>query len=393
MQPTQSLTRSSQQKLATPLGLERGHMAEEDKVPAYANQTFKDRYRRQACVGHGAFGTVYAAVDMTHPFTPEHLSCDTENLVQWVAIKEVPIHQDASKLELSRLLREIKVLSSINHENIVAMQDMDCSVPAGSSNGCARLVCNLMDTNLSNLIRSQQTFSDTHVQFFIYQVLRALKYLHSAHIVHRDIKPSNCLVNANCDLQLCDFGLSRYIGPTSRRPEGMPQLDFCVMSNYVATRWYRAPEIILGKTGAHKTPFANPYGVDMWATGCVLAELILRRPLFPGDNDFEQHCLVQVLKPNDSHAQRKAALQRLFQRPVSPLALDLIACLLHPDPLKRPSADEALRHPYIQNLHDPSDEPVFHGNLAAKFDFEDEILSRSQLLGLLRRSSSKNMYK
>ena len=94
-------------------------------------------------------------------------------------------------------------------------------------------ITELMDTDLHQIIRSSQPLSDEHGQFFIYQLLRGLKYIHSANVLHRDLKPSNILLNANCDLRICDFGLAR----TSSEKE--------YMTEYVVTRWYRAPEIIL----------------------------------------------------------------------------------------------------------------------------------------------------
>ena len=93
----------------------------------------------------------------------------------------------------------------------------------------------LMDTDLHQIIRSNQPLSDDHAQYFVYQLLRGLKYIHSANVLHRDLKPSNLLLNANCDLKICDFGLAR----TNKEQE--------YMTEYVVTRWYRAPEILLGR--------------------------------------------------------------------------------------------------------------------------------------------------
>lgn len=101
------------------------------------------------------------------------------------------------------------------------------------------LIQELMETDLHRVIRTQQ-LSDDHVQYFVYQTLRALKALHSADVIHRDLKPSNLLLNANCDLKICDFGLARSV--TTAEPNG-GETGF--MTEYVATRWYRAPEIML----------------------------------------------------------------------------------------------------------------------------------------------------
>ncbi|KAJ7790034.1 kinase-like domain-containing protein [Mycena leptocephala] len=192
------------------------------------------------------------------------------------------------------------------------------------------------------------------IQYFIYQTIRALKFIHSAGIVHRDLKPSNLLVNANCDLKVCDFGLAR---------------------SYVATRWYRAPEIMLS---FRKYTTA----IDLWATGCILAELFLRQPLFPGRHYVEQlRMIIGVLgtPPVEqiSHITRKSSrqflrtlllstaipMQSLFPSATAS-AIDLLPKLLSYteviqtfDPRKRLSATECITHQYLELYHDPEDEP------------------------------------
>jgi len=131
----------------------------------------------------------------------------------------------------------------------------------------------LMDTDLHQIIRSSQPLSDEHGQFFIYQLLRGLKYIHSANVLHRDLKPSNILLNANCDLRICDFGLAR----TSSEKE--------YMTEYVVTRWYRAPELLL--SCAEYTA-----AIDIWSCGCIFAELLGRKPLFPGRDYVHQLNLI-----------------------------------------------------------------------------------------------------
>ena len=135
-----------------------------------------------------------------------------------------------------------------------------------------------MDLDLNNIIKIQK-LTDDQVKFIIYQIMRGLKYIHSAGIIHRywsplsllqteysprrDLKPSNLAVNEDCDLKILDFGLAR---PTDAE-----------MTGYVATRWYRAPEIMLNWMHYNQT-------VDIWSVGCIMAELLTGRPLFPGDD-------------------------------------------------------------------------------------------------------------
>ena len=155
------------------------------------------------------------------------------------------------------------------------------------------IVSDLMDTDLSQIIRSSQTLTDEHVQYFIYQILRGLLYLHSAGVIHRDLKPGNILVNANCDAKICDFGLARPLNAIEDMGSNAH------MTYYVTTRWYRAPEVLL--CDQYSKPclfffsfeeslsilslmFMICYTVDVWSTGCILGELIGRKPLFPGKN-------------------------------------------------------------------------------------------------------------
>jgi mitogen-activated protein kinase 1/3 len=132
-----------------------------------------------------------------------------------------------------------------------------------------------MDTDLYKIIKSNQELSDDHYKFIIYQLLRALLFLHSANIIHRDIKPSNILINEDCIIKLCDFGLSRNL----REEE---QLS---LTEYVVTRYYRAPEVMLCSHQYSKS-------IDIWSAGCSFAELLSKNYLFPGDNYLTQIKLI-----------------------------------------------------------------------------------------------------
>jgi len=117
------------------------------------------------------------------------------------------------------------------------------------------------------------SFSEMYLQYFLYQLLRGLKYVHSANVLHRDLKPSNLLLNANCDLKIGDFGLARTTSET----------DF--MTEYVVTRWYRAPELLLNYS-------EYTAAIDIWSVGCILGEIGTREPLFPGKDYVHQLRLI-----------------------------------------------------------------------------------------------------
>lgn len=164
-----------------------------------------------------------------------------------------------------RTLREMKLLRYFNHENIISI--LDIQKPRSYEHFTeVYLIQELMETDMHRVIRTQD-LSDDHCQYFIYQTLRALKAMHSANVLHRDLKPSNLLLNANCDLKVCDFGLAR--------SAASQEDNSGFMTEYVATRWYRAPEIMLTFKEYTKA-------IDVWSVGCILAEMLSGKPLFPG---------------------------------------------------------------------------------------------------------------
>lgn len=180
----------------------------------------------------------------------------------------------------------MKLLRYFNHENIISILDIqrprnyegfnevyliqvcgrDNWMVSLASTVLTRCLQELMETDMHRVIRTQD-LSDDHCQYFIYQTLRALKAMHSANVLHRDLKPSNLLLNANCDLKVCDFGLARSAASTDDNSG--------FMTEYVATRWYRAPEIMLTFKEYTKA-------IDVWSVGCILAEMLSGKPLFPG---------------------------------------------------------------------------------------------------------------
>ncbi|ELK24642.1 Mitogen-activated protein kinase 11 [Myotis davidii] len=215
------------------------------------------------------------------------------------------------------------------------------------------LVTTLMGADLNNIVKCQ-ALSDEHVQFLVYQLLRGLKYIHSAGIIHRDLKPSNLAVNEDCELRILDFGLARQADEE--------------MTGYVATRWYRAPEIMLNWMHYNQT-------VDIWSVGCIMAELLQGKALFPGSDYIDQlKRIMEVVgtpspevlaKISSEHARTyiqslppmpQKDLRSIF-RGANPLAVDLLGRMLVLDSDRRLSAAEALAHAYFSQYHDPEDEP------------------------------------
>jgi mitogen-activated protein kinase 15 len=129
-----------------------------------------------------------------------------------------------------------------------------------------------MEADLHNVI-AEGILKDVHIKFIIYQLAKALKYLHSGRIIHRDLKPSNILINSNCSIKLCDFGLVRSLVPAD---DSSP-----VLTEGVATRWYRAPEVLLGSK-SYSTP------ADIWSFACIIYEILAQKPLFPGNSTVDQ---------------------------------------------------------------------------------------------------------
>ncbi|GMN36163.1 hypothetical protein TIFTF001_005790 [Ficus carica] len=335
-------------------------------------------------IGKGAYGIVCSALNSE---TNEH-----------VAIKKIANAFD-NKIDAKRTLREIKLLRHMDHENVVAIRDI-IPPPQREIFNDVYIAYELMDTDLHQIIRSNQALSEEHCQYFLYQILRGLKYIHSANVLHRDLKPSNLLLNANCDLKICDFGLARVTSET----------DF--MTEYVVTRWYRAPELLLNSSD-------YTAAIDVWSVGCIFMELMDRRPLFPGRDHVHQLRLLMELIGTPSEADlgflNENAKRYIRQLPlycrqsftekfphVHPAAIDLVEKMLTFDPRQRitvqvhkscgfpniyqsVTVEDALAHPYLTSLHDISDEPVCLSPFI--FDFEQHALTEEQMKELIYREA------
>lgn len=319
-------------------------------------------------VGQGAYGIVCAAEDgeQSEPIAIKKI----ENAFEHITFTK-------------RTLRELRILRHLQHENLIDVRNI--FLP-GSKDDFEDIYVfsELMETDLASILKSAQPMTDDHCQFFLYQIMRGMKYVHSAKVIHRDLKPRNLLVNANCDLKICDFGLARM---------NFSDLEFqtCPMTEYVCTRWYRAPEVLCSWTDYTSA-------IDIWSIGCIFAEMLARRPLFAGQNTQHQLQLiiaftgspgVEELRkiPNDKCRKFIEALptavsarvSELF-REASPEAIDFLNLTLQFDPDKREEVTAALAHAYLAQLSCPEDEPTREALDTSDFEFE----RRKITIGALR---------
>ncbi|CAH1982150.1 unnamed protein product [Acanthoscelides obtectus] len=223
-----------------------------------------------------------------------------------------------------------------------------------------------METDLHNVIKRGNILKDIHKRYIMYQLLKAIKYIHSGNVIHRDLKPSNVLLDSLCRCKIADFGLARSLTQGS---EG-------TIGEYVATRWYRAPEILIANRRYTK-------GIDMWSLGCILAEMSVGKPIFPGTSTVNQVEKIMATIPTPSTedltvvcvsgvgssmiknaaAVQKVPLHTLMGSNIRPDAISLINDLLVFNPLKRLTAEEALEHEYVSRFHDPDQEIVMPSNV------------------------------
>uniref|UniRef100_A0A674GY12 Mitogen-activated protein kinase n=2 Tax=Passeriformes TaxID=9126 RepID=A0A674GY12_TAEGU len=325
-----------------------------------------DDYEVIETIGTGAYGVVSSA--------------RRRDTGQQVAIKKIPNAFDVVT-NAKRTLRELKILKHFKHDNIIGIKDI--LRPAGPYGEfrSVYVVLDLMESDLHQIIHSSQPLTLEHVRYFLYQLLRGLKYIHSANVLHRDLKPSNLLVNENCELKIGDFGMARGLGADPRQAKAF-------LTEYVATRWYRAPELLLS---LHRYTRA----IDMWSVGCIFAEMLGRRQLFPGRNYVHQLQLIMAVLGTPPPgvmaaigAERvRAYVQSLPPRPpvpweslfgdAEPAALALLGRMLRFDPRERVGVAEALRHPFLAKYHDPEDEPECVP--AFDFAFDRQALTKEEI--------------
>uniref|UniRef100_A0A8C6LKF0 mitogen-activated protein kinase n=1 Tax=Nothobranchius furzeri TaxID=105023 RepID=A0A8C6LKF0_NOTFU len=280
-----------------------------------------ERYQNLSPVGSGAYGSVCSAYDVKTGLR--------------VAVKKLS-RPFQSIIHAKRTYRELRLLKHMKHENVIGLLDVFTPGKSLTEFEDVYMVTHLMGADLNNIVKCQK-LTDDHVQFLIYQILRGLKYIHSADIIHRDLKPSNLAVNEDCELKILDFGLARHTDDE--------------MTGYVATRWYRAPEIMLNWMHYNMT-------VDIWSVGCIMAELLTGRTLFPGTDHIDQLKRIMLLIGTPG----PELLKKISSEPVSVKSrpsesVDLLEKMLVLDTDKRITASQALAHPYFAQYHDPDDEP------------------------------------
>ena len=311
-------------------------------------------------VGSGAYGCVASFQDNKNN--------------RKVAVKKIT-NAFADLIDGKRILREVKLLRHFQHDNIICI--LDIYPPKTTQFDDIYIETDLMETDLHRVIYSKQALTEEHAQYFIYQCLRGLFYLHSCSVVHRDLKPSNLLVNKNCDLKICDFGLARGMG-------GEEEED-ASLTDYVVTRWYRAPEVVLAAS-------AYSEKIDLWSVGCILFEVLARKPLFTGKDHLDQirKIIEKMGTPRDSDLKwipekgpsrkflakcpesKGVKMQDLLLQAtssskdgknggstnVSEHTIDFLNKLLTFDPTKRISVKDCMQHPYIKDPDYPEEEPA-----------------------------------
>uniref|UniRef100_A0A8C0EA81 mitogen-activated protein kinase n=1 Tax=Bubo bubo TaxID=30461 RepID=A0A8C0EA81_BUBBB len=271
---------------------------------------------------------------------------DNVNKVR-VAIKKISPFEHQTYCQ--RTLREIKILLRFRHENIIGINDI-IRAPTIEQMKDVYIVQDLMETDLYKLLKTQHLSND-HICYFLYQILRGLKYIHSANVLHRDLKPSNLLLNTTCDLK-----------------------------------------------GYTKS-------IDIWSVGCILAEMLSNRPIFPGKHYLDQlnhilgilgspsqedlNCIINLKARNyllSLPHKNKVPWNRLFPN-ADPKALDLLDKMLTFNPHKRIEVEQALAHPYLEQYYDPSDEPVAEAPF--KFDMELDDLPKEKLKELIFEETAR----
>ncbi|XP_053317825.1 mitogen-activated protein kinase 6 [Spea bombifrons] len=320
------------------------------------------RYMDLKPLGYGGNGLVFSAVDN---------DCDKR-----VAVKKIVLTDPQS---VKHALREIKIIRRLDHENIVKVFEIlgpnGCQLTDDVSSltelNCVYIVQEYMETDLSKLLE-QGPLREEHARLFMYQILRGLKYIHSANVLHRDLKPANLFINTeDLVVRVGDFGLARIMDPHYSHKGHL--------SEGLVTKWYRSPRLLLSPNNYTKA-------IDMWAAGCIFAEMLTGKTLFAGAHELEQMQLILESIPVVHEEDRQELLSVIpvyikndMSEPhkpltkllpgISPEALDFLEQILTFSPMDRLTAEEALSHPYMSIYSFPTDEPIS----SHPFHIEDEV--------------------
>ena len=362
------------------------------------NFAIDERYEFNKQIGVGSYSIV--------------CSCYDKKEGRNVAVKKVTnVFDDLN--DARRILREMKLLRFLNHENIVPLLNVQKPDNKLAFND-VYIITELMETDLHRVIYSRQELSDEHIQYFIYQILRGILFMHSAGIIHRELRPANILANKNCDLNIRDLGLDHGLlkddANSVQKLIDNPNLNIEIsnemiyddskkdLTEKVIARWYMAPECILSQNEYSKA-------VDIWSIGCIFAELLGRQPLFPGDNYLDQiQKIISVLgSPNEAdlsflkNEKQKAFVNKLARRTsqsfavmfpnANPVAVDLLEKMLMFSPNKRYTVEQCISHPYFEGLHDPEQEPTSENLFSYAFDEGD--ITKEKMRNMIYEQSLK----
>jgi len=317
------------------------------------------RYRTFAMIGRGCYGIVWEASRKVEDAIEQEL--DDEGMK---ALKKI-LYAFRDAYDAQRTYREISYLKLFgDHDNILRLHEVMLS----RDKKHVYLATDLLDSDLLKALKCQ-SLQPVHKPLVAYQVLRGLKYIHSASVMHRDIKPSNILLRRNGDAVLADFGWAR----SSPVFAGISEEERPLMTEYASTRWYRAPEMLLGGR-------MYSLAIDMWAFGCVVGEMHLETPFLPGTSTLDMLTRIEELLgrplPNDIDSMdapyASLALEVIPagppQKPVEWLLreksptdelVDFLKLCFQYNPAKRFLASEALTHPYLGSYHNPDSEPAY----------------------------------
>ncbi|KAJ8874409.1 hypothetical protein PR048_025258 [Dryococelus australis] len=289
-----------------------------------------ERYEKISKIGEGSYGMVF--------------KCRSRDTGQLVAIKKF-VESEDDPLIRKIALREIRLLKGLKHPNLVNLLEVF------RRKRKLHLVFEFCDhTVLSELEKYPQGCPELLTKQIVWQTLQGVAYCHHNNCIHRDVKPENILLTSQGIVKLCDFGFARIISPGEN------------YTDYVATRWYRAPELLVGDT-----LYGPP--VDVWAIGCVFAELVHGQALFPGKSDVDQLYLIRkclgeltsrhmsIFKSNEFFfgvtlqvPDTVEPLETKLKRQGNPHVLDFLKKCLDVEPAKRWSCEQLLLHPYFERF-------------------------------------------